>query len=48
MYQVSIIEKVCGKLAVNKYEFEKEGDMAIFIEKCKNEKGTILIHTRAA
>ncbi|QSF43487.1 hypothetical protein [Paenibacillus tianjinensis] len=44
MYQVKIIEKICGKLAVNVYSFEKEGDMELFIEMCKDDKGIILLH----
>lgn len=49
MYEVKIIEKIFGKLAVNVYSFEKEGDMELFIEMCKDDKGIILIHkVRAA
>lgn len=44
MYQVKIIEKICGQLAVNVYSFEKERDMKLFIEMCKDDKGIILIH----
>ncbi|WP_179088819.1 hypothetical protein [Paenibacillus odorifer] len=48
MFKVSIFEKICGKLAVNHYKFKKEGDMKLFLEKCKEEKDIILIHTKAA
>jgi hypothetical protein len=46
MYEVSIIEKICGKLAVNRYQFEKEGDMNLFIEMCKMDKGIIMLHKK--
>ncbi|QWU14374.1 hypothetical protein SAMN04487895_101680 [Paenibacillus sophorae] len=46
MFEVSIIEKICGKLSVNRYKFEKEGDMKLFIEMCKSDKGIIMIHTK--
>jgi len=44
MFEVKIIERICGKLAVNRYEFKNEGDMNRFIEMCKDEEGTIMIH----
>lgn len=44
MYEVKIIEKICGKLAVNVYSFEKEGDMDLFIEMCRGDEGIIMIH----
>lgn len=44
MFEVKIIEKICGKLAVNCYQFKKEGDMKQFIEKCKGDKGIVMIH----
>lgn len=44
MFEVNIIERICGKLAVNRYEFENEGDMNRFIEMCKDDKGVIMIH----
>jgi hypothetical protein len=45
MFEVKIIEKICGKLAVNRYEFKHEGDMNVFIEMYKGDKGVIMIHT---
>lgn len=44
MFKVDIIEKICGKLAVNRYEFENEGEMNLFIEMCKGDKGVIMIY----
>ncbi|WP_405169339.1 hypothetical protein [Paenibacillus sp. FSL H3-0286] len=44
MFEVNIIEKICGKLAVNRYEFENEGEMNRFIEMCREDTGVIMIH----
>ncbi|MNI79061.1 hypothetical protein D3C73_1354930 [compost metagenome] len=43
MYQVKIIEKICGQLAVNVYSFEDEEEMKLFVEMCREDRALVFV-----